>query len=67
VRLEGLGKLKKFGDLIGTQTHYLPVCSIVSQPTTLPCARMRDKKNKKVLKGLVGRDPDCTVCCLVLQ
>jgi hypothetical protein len=32
VQLEGLGKLKKFNNLIGTRTHDLPACSIV--PTT---------------------------------
>jgi hypothetical protein len=31
VRLEGLGKLKKFNDLIGNLTHDLPACSI--EPT----------------------------------
>jgi hypothetical protein len=36
VWLEGLGKLKKFSDLIGTQTRDLPACSIVPQPITLP-------------------------------
>jgi hypothetical protein len=36
--LEGLGELKKFSDLIRTQTCDLLACSIVSQPTTLPCA-----------------------------
>jgi hypothetical protein len=41
VRLEGLGKLKKkFSDLIGTKTHGLPTCSILSEPTTLPSAPM---------------------------
>jgi hypothetical protein len=33
--LEGLGKLKKFIDLIGTRTCNLPICSIVPQPSTL--------------------------------
>jgi hypothetical protein len=37
VRLEGLGQLKKI-HLIGTWTRDLPACSIVPQPTTLPCA-----------------------------
>jgi hypothetical protein len=32
VRPEGLDKLKKFDDLIGSQTHDLPACSIVPQP-----------------------------------
>jgi hypothetical protein len=38
VRLEGLGKLKKTNDLIRIQTHDLPACSTVPQPTTLPGA-----------------------------
>jgi hypothetical protein len=37
VRLEGLGKLKKYTST-GTQTGDLPACSIVPQPTTLPSA-----------------------------
>jgi hypothetical protein len=37
VWLEGLGQLRKV-HLIGTLTHDLPACSIVSQPTTLPHA-----------------------------
>jgi hypothetical protein len=36
VRLEGLGTLKKFSDLIGSRIRYLPACRIVPQPTTLP-------------------------------
>jgi hypothetical protein len=32
VRLEGLGKLKKFNDFIETQTRDLPACSIAPQP-----------------------------------
>jgi hypothetical protein len=36
LRLEGLGKLKKFDDLIGTRTLDLAACSIVPPPTTLP-------------------------------
>jgi hypothetical protein len=32
VQLEELGKLKKFNDLIRTQTCDLPACSIVPQP-----------------------------------
>jgi hypothetical protein len=35
--LGGLGKLKEI-HLIGTWTRDLPACSIVPQPTTLPCA-----------------------------
>jgi hypothetical protein len=35
VRLEGLGKLQIFHDLIGTRTRGLPAGSIVPQPTTL--------------------------------
>jgi hypothetical protein len=36
VQLEGSGKLKKFNDHIGAQTHDLPACSIAPQPSTLP-------------------------------
>jgi hypothetical protein len=36
VRLEGLGQLKKSNYLIENRTRYLPACSIVPQPTTLP-------------------------------
>jgi hypothetical protein len=32
VRLEGLGKLKKFNNFIGFRTCNLPACSIVLQP-----------------------------------
>jgi hypothetical protein len=35
MRLEGLSKLKKFSDLIGTRTNGLPACTLVSYPTTL--------------------------------
>jgi hypothetical protein len=38
MQLEGLGKLKKFIDLIGTPTRNLPAYSIVPQTTTLPRA-----------------------------
>jgi hypothetical protein len=38
VRLEGLGKLNTFNDLIGNRTRHLPACSTVSQVTTLPRA-----------------------------
>jgi hypothetical protein len=32
LRPEGLGKLKKFGDLIGNWNHELPACSIATKP-----------------------------------
>jgi hypothetical protein len=35
VRLEGLGKLKTFNDLIETRTRDLPSCSTVPQQSTL--------------------------------
>jgi hypothetical protein len=35
MRLEGLGKLKKINDVIGTRTRDLPACSIAPQPSTL--------------------------------
>jgi hypothetical protein len=36
VRLEGLCKLKKFNDLIGSQIRNLPACSMLPRPTTMP-------------------------------
>jgi hypothetical protein len=36
VRLEGLGQLKKFSDLIGNRSRDLPACSVLPQPSTLP-------------------------------
>lgn len=33
--LAGLGTSKKHNDLIGIQTHYLPACRILPQPTML--------------------------------
>jgi hypothetical protein len=48
VLLKGLGKLEKI-HLIGTRTLYLPACSIVSLPTTLPRApKTQTKAVKKV-------------------
>jgi hypothetical protein len=35
VQLEGLGQLKRYGDLIGNGTCNLPACSIVPQPIVL--------------------------------
>jgi hypothetical protein len=49
VRLEGLGKFKKFNDLIGNHTHDLPDYSIVPQPTTpqgVPPSKI--KRNKLI-------------------
>jgi hypothetical protein len=37
--IEGLGKLKKKIHLIRTQTHGLPACGILPQPTTLSRAQ----------------------------
>jgi hypothetical protein len=45
VRLEGLGKLKKFND-IGTRTRDHLACSIVPQPTML----LRAPMTKFILK-----------------
>jgi hypothetical protein len=41
LRLEGLGKLRKSNDLIGTRTRDLPSCSIAPQPSTLPLPRSK--------------------------
>jgi hypothetical protein len=45
--MEGLGKLKKFNDLIGTQTGDLPAWSILPQPTTLSHAPKKNTVNRK--------------------
>jgi hypothetical protein len=34
VRKEGLGKMKKINDLIGSRTRDLPTCSVVAQQIT---------------------------------
>jgi hypothetical protein len=44
VRLEGLGKLKKKIDLVGTRSRDLPAYSIVPQPITLPHAPNPENK-----------------------
>jgi hypothetical protein len=36
VRLEGLGTLSEFNDIIGTETRDLLACSIAYQTSTLP-------------------------------
>jgi hypothetical protein len=41
VLLEGLGRFKKSSDLVGKVNRDLPACSIVPQPSTLPCAPCR--------------------------
>jgi hypothetical protein len=50
--LEGLGKLKQFIDLIGTGTHDLPACSIVSEPTTLARSTYSKKSKEKCSVGM---------------
>jgi hypothetical protein len=47
LRLEGLDKLKKSNDLIGNRNRYLPACSTVPQPTTLPRALRIESFNCK--------------------
>jgi hypothetical protein len=61
VRLEGLGKLKN-STSSGTQTGNLPACSIVPQPTTLPCAPKcyLVQKQSKVLQFI------CYISCTFL-
>jgi hypothetical protein len=41
LRLEGLGKLKTFNDLIGNQTHGLMACNTAPQSTMLLCDSRR--------------------------
>jgi hypothetical protein len=50
VRLEELGQLKKI-HLTGTRTRDLSACSIVPQPTTLPCAPLH---NSSSLNSILG-------------
>jgi hypothetical protein len=45
VQLEGLSKLKKV-HLIKTGTRDLPACSIVPQPTMLPCGPITEHEGK---------------------
>jgi hypothetical protein len=46
VRLEGLGKFKKFNNLIGTRTRNLPACSIA--PRKYIRVRIETRKKKTV-------------------
>jgi hypothetical protein len=41
--------IEKLNDLIGNRTRCLPVCSIVSQPTTLPLAHIKLRERCKIL------------------
>jgi hypothetical protein len=59
VQLEGLGKLKKFNDLIQTRNHDLPACSIMPQPSMLPCALLQ-KSTTKLLIPIFEDDLDET-------
>jgi hypothetical protein len=43
VRLEGLDKLKKKNNFIGTRSRDLPACSIESQPSVFSRAVPRQK------------------------
>jgi hypothetical protein len=40
MRLEGLGKLRTFSDLVENLTHYLLACSRMPQQSTLPRAHI---------------------------
>jgi hypothetical protein len=53
MRMEGLCKLKKIY-LIGTRTHNLPACRIVSQPTMIPCAYVFREYAVQILIGMYG-------------
>jgi hypothetical protein len=62
VRLEGLGKLKKKNkkknnDLIGNRTRILPACSIVPQPTTLPCSTEQTQMREGERENENGASP----------
>jgi hypothetical protein len=56
VRLQGLGKLIKFDDLIRSETRNLPACSIVPQPTMLLHAPAEETE-KCVERRSYGRIP----------
>jgi hypothetical protein len=43
VWLEGLDKLEKFNDVMRTQTCNFQACSIVPQPSMLPCGPLRNQ------------------------
>jgi hypothetical protein len=45
VRLEGSDQLKNPNGLVGNRTRDLPACSIVPQPTTLPHAPIKNRRN----------------------
>jgi hypothetical protein len=47
MRLQWLGKLKKFSVLIENQTRDLRACSVVTQPTTLQLARNLSESRPK--------------------
>jgi hypothetical protein len=51
VRLDGLGKMKEFNDLIGTRTRDLPACSTVPQQTMLQRAPQNKVEKEKERDG----------------
>jgi hypothetical protein len=42
VRLEGLGQLKKYNELILNGTHDFPPCRVVPQPTMIRVRRLKE-------------------------
>jgi hypothetical protein len=52
MQLDGrIRSIEKSSDLIGIQAHNLPACSIVPQPTMLPCAACNDLSKSKFDSG----------------
>jgi hypothetical protein len=62
VRLEGLGKLKKSNDIMGTRTCDLLACSIVPQPTRYRDDTVRARENhvnrQCMTAGSLGQNPN---------
>jgi hypothetical protein len=54
VQLKGLDQLRKFSDLFRNQSHNLPACSIVPQPTTLLRGQNRKDKLHKILQNVIN-------------
>jgi hypothetical protein len=63
MQLEGLGKLKKFSDFIGTRPCDLPACSRVLQSTTLPHVLGSIKKKLRGLSPRANYTDRATAAC----
>jgi hypothetical protein len=56
VQLEGLGKLRTFIDLIGTQNRNSQGCSIAPQPSTLLCFPNHMTTQKILFRVIISDD-----------